>query len=124
MLKSPIQLDDLLLRYLRDIEFEYDKHHDLSVEWNNGREPKSRVLVTRFSDLNISVIASGCPVQVIKTIPISSPCPLPVVVSGSSGAVSATVNTVDVQIVCSDLGQIFRREINDTSGTPTKLGSS
>jgi hypothetical protein len=28
------------------------------------------------------------------------------------------VNTVDVQIVCSDLGQIFRREINDTSGTP------
>jgi hypothetical protein len=72
----------------------------------------------RFSDLNISVIASGCPVQVIKTIPISSPCPLPVVVSGSSGAVSATVNTVDVQIVCSDLGQIFRREINDTSGTP------
>lgn len=72
----------------------------------------------RFSDLSISVVASGCPVQTIKTLPISSPCPLPVVVSGSNGAVSATVNTVDVQIVCSDLGQLFRREINDTSGTP------
>lgn len=75
----------------------------------------------RYDLVTTNLTAIGCPAETIKTMPISAPCPIAVTIVGDADgntAISATVNTVDVQIVCSDLGQIFRREINDTSGTP------
>lgn len=75
----------------------------------------------RFNLITTTLTAVGCPAEVIKTIPISAPCPIPVTIvqgTGSGSGVNATVNTVEVQLVCSDLGQIFRREVRDTSGTP------
>ena len=75
----------------------------------------------RYNLVETDITAVGCPAETIKTMPISAPCPIPVTIvqgTGSGSGVNATVNTVEVQLVCSDLGQIFRREVRDTSGTP------
>lgn len=56
MQNNPIQLDKILLRYLKNIEFEYDQHHDPCMTWNNGTEPKNRVLIKRFEDSEFSEI--------------------------------------------------------------------
>lgn len=72
----------------------------------------------RFDSVTTELTATGCPGATVKTIPISAPCPLPIVITGSGSGVSATVNTIDFDVVCSDLGQLFRQVVYDTSGVP------
>jgi hypothetical protein len=76
---------------------------------------------TRFNTIKTELIATGCPTEIIKTVPISAPCPIPVYIAQSAdggAAITPTVNTADTQLVCSDIGTLIRREINDTSGIP------
>ena len=72
----------------------------------------------RFDQLDLTVTATGCPGTTVKTMPISAPCPLPVSIQSSGSAIPATVNTIDFDLVCSDLGQLFRQVVYDTSGVP------
>jgi hypothetical protein len=81
---------------------------------------------TLWENLQVNASALGCPPRQVRTMPISAPCPIPVIIvgdstSGEGGGAAATVfnaaPTVAISPICADDAPALRREIRNVDGT-------